>query len=50
MCPPLLTLPPPLQLGYTALMAAAMNGEKEVVEVLLGRGADLEAENNVRPP
>ena len=49
MCPPLLTLPIPLQLGYTALVLAAMEGHKEVVKVLLGRGAHLEAKSRVRP-
>ena len=43
-------MPPPLQCGNTALMYAAWSGEKEVVKVLLGRGADLEAKDIVRPP
>ena len=31
--------------NYTALMRAARNGRKCVVEYLLGRGADIEAKN-----
>ena len=49
-CAPPAHTAPPLQYGMTALMYAARWGHKEVVEVLLGRGADLQAKDEVRPP
>jgi len=50
MCAPLADTAPPLQNGNTALMLAAMKGHKEVLELLLGRGADIQAKDKVRPP
>ena len=38
-----------LQNGDTALMVAARNGKVEAVALLLDRGADLEAKDNVSP-
>ena len=38
------------QYGATALVAAARRGHKDMVELLLDRGADLEAKNNVSLP
>ena len=49
-CAPPADIAPPLQAGWTALMVAARGGEKEVLEVLLDRGADIEAKDHVRPP
>ena len=49
-CAPLADTAPPLQNGTTALILAARHGAKEVVEVLLDRGADIEAKDEVRPP
>ena len=37
-----------LQDGDTALIVAARDGEAEAVALLLDRGADLEAKDNVR--
>ena len=37
-----------IQGGWTALMAAAQNGHKEVVELLLQHNADINAKHNVR--
>ena len=34
--------------GSTSLMAAAYNGRVEVASLLLQRGADIEAKDNVR--
>ena len=36
------------QYGGTALVLAASGGHKDVVELLLDRGADLEAKNTVK--
>ena len=49
-CAPLADTAPPLHNGKTALIFAADDGHKEVVEVLLDRGAHLEAKNQVRSP
>ncbi|MCP4824868.1 MAG: ankyrin repeat domain-containing protein, partial [Shimia sp.] len=38
------------QYGSTALVLAACRGHTETVELLLDRGADLEAKNNVKWP
>ena len=35
--------------GYTALALAAFGGHKDTVELLLDRGADLEAKDKVSP-
>ena len=35
------------QYGYTALVLAASGGHTDMVELLLDRGADLEAKNGV---
>ena len=37
-----------IQDGWTALMAAAQNGHREVVELLLQHGADANAKDKVR--
>ena len=37
-----------LQDGRTALMVAAQDGHREVVELLLQHGADVNAEDEVR--
>ncbi len=37
------------QSGNTALLVAADRGHKDTVELLLDRGADLEAKNSVKP-
>ena len=39
---------PMFQDGYTALMGAALNGHLSCLEVLVEKGADLNAKNNVR--
>ena len=36
------------QYGYTALMIAAMNGHLSCLELLVEKGADLNAKDNVR--
>ena len=36
------------QEGWTSLMNAALEGHVEVVSLLLQRGADIEAKDNVR--
>ena len=41
--------PATLQDGATALIWAAGDGHTYTVELLLGRGADLEAKDNVKP-
>tara|TARA_Y100000780_G_scaffold145573_1_gene131324 strand:- start:347 stop:715 length:369 start_codon:yes stop_codon:yes gene_type:complete len=38
----------PSQYGDTALMAAASRGHRDTAELLLDRGADVEAENHVK--
>ena len=35
------------QSGYTAMMNAAMNGHKDIVEYLVGQGADKDMKSNV---
>ena len=40
--------PVPSQQGARALVAAASRGHKDTVELLLDRGADLEAKKNVK--
>ncbi len=35
------------QAGYTSLVGAASGGHKDTVELLLGRGAELEAKDDV---
>ena len=54
--PPSLLFPPPLSLvqltmfqnGYTALILAAERGKLSCLELLVEKGADLNAKNNVR--
>ena len=36
-----------MQLGYTALMFAAMEGKLQIAQELLKRGANIEAKNKV---
>jgi len=38
------------QMGLTSLNLASQNGHKAVVELLLGKGANIEATNEVRMP
>ena len=35
------------QSGYTAMMGAADNGHKDIVEYLVGQGADKDTKDNV---
>jgi ankyrin repeat protein len=37
-----------MQVGWTAVISAAVNGHLSVVEYLAGRGADIEAKSTVR--
>ena len=41
---------PSQQLGNTALMAAAQEGQASCVSLLLSKGANVDAKNCVRPP
>ena len=36
------------QYGYTAMILAAAKGHKDIVEYLVGQGADKDIKNNVR--